>query len=241
MPYFGDDERYKALVNLKPMPKKVYEEFGRVDLDSAKAYFESKECDYMLIPSDEIPDTDNPDVRILKAGIRGIRFNYKEYKNIELPLIGVHEPYYLATALETLKDFPFGDPVIKKAVRIAGDYFSVKKTGNKPVSFEGHVWNSETAANIQETASKYANGPFVMIAGFTSGVDFDSFGELLFKDAFQILTYRLKNHEDALPAYDAGNMIRRINPNVTEASSLEEARELAGLLAGDKGVIIQIN
>ena len=241
MPYFGDDERYKGLVNLKPMPKKVYEEFGRVDLDSVKAYFESKECDYMLIPSDEIPDTDNPDVRILKAGIRGIRFNYKEYKNIELPFIGVHEPYYLAAAIRMLKDFPIGDPVIKKAVRIAGDYFSVRKASGKPLMFEGPVFDRESAENLTETVKKYGKGSFVMIAGFTSGVDFDSFGELLFKDAFQILTYRLKNHEDALPAYDVGNMIREINPNVTEASSLEEAVELATLLAGESGVIIQIN
>ncbi|MBR5943436.1 MAG: hypothetical protein IKZ94_00635, partial [Lachnospiraceae bacterium] len=155
--------------------------------------------------------------------------------------IGEHEPYYLANALEKLKYFPLGDPGIKKPVRLDGEYFGVRKASGKPLMFEGPVFDRESAENLKETVKKYANGSFVMIAGFTSGVDFDSFGELLFKDAFQILTYRLKNHEDALPAYDAGNMIRRINPNVTEASSLEEARELAGLLAGDKGVIIQIN
>ena len=88
---------------------------------------------------------------------------------------------------------------------------------------------------------KYGKGPVVIVAGFEESVDLKSLNEILFKDAFQILTFRLKNHENAIPAYELGNMIREINPNVTEASSLEEAQELAGLLAGDKGVVIRIN
>ena len=56
--------------------------------------------------------------------------------------------------------------------------------------------------------------------------------------ADQILTVTTPENPRALPAHELAQAVMRVNPNVTETASLEEAVEIARLLAAKDDVII---
>ena len=53
-----------------------------------------------------------------------------------------------------------------------------------------------------------------------------------------IFTVTSPNKERALPAFELAKQIREYNPNVTATDSVEEALEMARLMAGEDGVVL---
>ena len=56
--------------------------------------------------------------------------------------------------------------------------------------------------------------------------------------AEMIFTVTPPNKERAMPAFDLAKEISGYNPNVTAADSVEEALEMARLMAGEDGVVL---
>ena len=165
---------------------------------------------------------------------------YCQAKGCDVFLVGVNGES--DGVFECLKDYKFTEKQIAKAKTNTSDMYGIGKYSAKSKTIEGFVINPSQASELINALDKrHAGKPRVFVTGFVESVDYMSFSEELFKDAFQILTCKLPGHADSVSAYELACSLRDINPNVTEAGSQEEAMELASLLVSGKGIIVKIN
>lgn len=237
-----EEDRFSIMIKGRPMPQKDLEDMGLFDIEEAKTYLESKGCEVFIEAVNEEVACDNPMVSKLKSLKKGQKFDLGDYKDLEITSMGLHEAYYINEAINALKDSDISENKLKKALLKMVNPYGIRVIGKKPETLAAHVINKEQAAGLVETLDKFYEGrPRVLAVGFDSDINYMDFSEELFADAFQIMTCKLKNHVKALAAHDIAADLRDINPNITETDSPSEARELAGLLAGDKGIVVLIN
>ena len=74
--------------------------------------------------------------------------------------------------------------------------------------------------------------------GILRDKDYDRIIELTHRFAEQIITITPPENPRALSAIELAKEVARFHPSVTAAGSLEEAVEMARLLAGEDGVIL---
>ena len=89
-------------------------------------------------------------------------------------------------------------------------------------------------AKIQNT---YPNNPYIFIVGVMK----DGYEEIVKESALmaqQIITVTPFECRDALPALELAGEFGKLNPNITCASSMEEAIEIASILADKETVVV---
>jgi len=242
IPYWKNDEREQLRISGKMISKKAYEEMGYISFENAVRYCEEKECQIFLHCTNSKEKEEYPEISGLKTSSKKQTFNYRNYKGLEIQNIGANEPSYAAKAIEIAEDIEMGENRLKKAIFEADVFFGIKKVNNKPVIIETSVWNTEMAKEVVETVNRYyKDKKLVFTVGFTKDVQIDEISEILFEHAYQILTFHLPLHNDAVSAYELAMEIKDINGNVTETGSRMEAMELAKLLAAEESIIICIN
>ena len=183
------------------------------------------------------------------AQARGIRrspkkqvFSYRNYKNITIRLGGVYQidnAVLALTAAELLKQagFPIPEKALYQGFANAFWRGRFQVIGNEPCFIADGAHNWQGAVRLRETLQFYfTNRRIIYIIGVLRDKDQDKILQELCPLASQVLTIPTKG-ERGLSSYELAVKAKEYHDNVSALDSVQEAVELAYLLA-DKDTVI---
>ena len=196
--------------------------------------------------------TDRSCIVNVRRGGRNVerqRFDYKPaegpaLKDLEICLGGVFQTDNALLALETLrvlqdKGFVIKEEALRRGLRetVWPGRFSV--ICRKPLFVADGAHNEDAARKLAQSVEMYfTNRRIIYIMGMLRDKEYEKVINLTQGYADQIITVTPPENPRAMSAYDLAQEIARVHPRVTAADSLEEAVELARLLAAPEDVIL---
>ncbi len=111
--------------------------------------------------------------------------------------------------------------------------------GKKPLFVADGAHNEDGAAKLAESIQFYfTNRRIIYIMGILKDKETEKMIRSTCPYAEAVITVAAPGNPRAVPAYELAGEVRRYHGNVTAADSLEEAVEMARLLAGKDDVIL---
>lgn len=192
----------------------------------------------------EVSVADVSELKKVRYGLEKQRFDYKQWKNLEIGLAGQYQISNALLALKAVEALEAGGFVVtEKAVRQG-----LKETkwlgrftvlGKKPYFVVDGAHNADAAKKLAESIEFYfTNRRIIFIMGILRDKEYDKIIEQTHSFADQIITVTTPNSARTLTAYELATEVAKVHPNVTAVDSLEEAVEISYLLAGKEDVII---
>lgn len=185
----------------------------------------------------------------VKYGLLKQKFSYRDatgqkFADLEITLAGKHQIDNAALAVEVIgKLADCGYPVTEKQLRkglletVWPGRFQV--LSEKPYYIIDGAHNEDAAKKLAESIRFYfTNKRIIYIIGILRDKEYEKVIAETYAYADQIITITSPDNPRALNALDLAQTVREYHPNVTAAGSLEEAVEMAYLLAGKDDVII---
>ena len=197
--------------------------------------------DFSMVQKEEII---RKPVKAGSAVLRGQTFSFRDKKQIKLSLLGYFQPENAATALLVLEELKkqgvlLRDDGIRKGLEKAYWPGRFEVIGRNPVFITDGAHNPDAVAKLMATLDLYfTNRRIIYIMSVLKDKEYSTMLELSAKRAAAIITVTSPMRERALPALDLAMAIRPYNPNVTAVDSVEEAVEMALLMAGREDVIL---
>ncbi len=188
--------------------------------------------------------TDPQNIKNIRYGLAGQRFDYRDRKKLEILLAGNFQPENAALALDAIDALgKAGLSIPEKAV-----YQGLKEArwpgrftvaGKKPYFIIDGAHNEDAAKRLAESVEFYfTNKRIIYIMGVLKDKDYGKIIRLTAPLAEHIITVTPPENPRALPAYALAQEIAAVHPKVTAADSLEEAVEMSLLLAGKEDVVV---
>ena len=180
----------------------------------------------------------------IRYGIEKQRFDYKEWKKLEITLAGKFQINNAVLAIEAVralseKGFPVSETALRKGLREAVWLGRFSVIGKKPLFIVDGAHNEDAAQKLAESIEFYfTNKRIIYIMGMLKDKEYDKVIALTEKYADQIITVTPPENPRAMHAYELAQEIAKVHPNVTAVDSLEEAVEMSYLLAGKEDVIL---
>lgn len=188
---------------------------------------------------------DEQSARFWGGSRNGISFSYGRHGKMFLSLRGTYQLINAATALEALDClresfcFRISEEKIKETFRTLCWQGRFEQIAGKPEFFIDGAHNEAAATELAKTIEFYfTNRKIIYIMGVLKDKEYDKIIEKTYPYADSIITIKTPHNERALDACELAKCAARFHPNVTAADSLEEAVEMAYLMAGNDGVII---
>lgn len=184
------------------------------------------------------------DIKNIKYSLKKQSFDYKDYKKLEINLLGKWQPSNAAVAVEiAICMNECGYKISEKAIREGlinttwiGRFNIIN---NRPLFIMDGAHNPDAALKLRESIDIYLKDRrIIFIVGVLGDKEYDKVLGTVIPIGEQVITITPPNNKRALSAYDLAVKAREYNEHVTVASSIEEAVEMASLLAGDECVII---
>lgn len=185
----------------------------------------------------------------VKYGLEKQQFSYRDseghaYKNLEISLAGRHQVENAALAVEVIgKLLKCGYLLTEKALHKGlletewpGRFQVVSK---KPLFIMDGAHNEDAAKKLAESIRFYfTNKKIIYIMGILRDKEYEKVIAETYTYAEQIITVTPPDNPRALPALTLAQTVKVYHPRVTAVDSLEEAVEIAYLLADKDDVII---
>lgn len=175
----------------------------------------------------------------------GIKFTYKNHKQMKLSLRGLYQMGNAATAMEVLdclqKDFGYviSEERIKQTFAAVSWQGRFEQIAAKPDFYIDGAHNEAAAKSLAKTLEFYfTNRKIIYIMGVLKDKEYDKIIEATYPYADSIITVKTPKNPRAMDAYELAKEIAGYHNRVTAADSLEEAVEMAYLMAGNEGVIV---
>lgn len=171
------------------------------------------------------------------------RFTYGSYRDLEITLAGKYQVENAILALEVLdvlarKGLPLTERKLRKGFVEAAWPGRFQLLTEKPLIIADGAHNEAAAAKLAESLMFYfTNRRIVYIIGILRDKDHRKMIEKTHACAEHIITVTTPGSR-GMGAYELAREVREFHNSVTCADSIEEAVELAGLLAGKDGVIV---
>lgn len=188
---------------------------------------------------------DRNEEKLLSGTGRGLRFSYKGYKRMKLSLMGVYQMDNAAAALETIDclndagNFLLPEEKVRLAFEKVSWHARFEKIAGKPDFYIDGAHNEGAVGALVQTIEFYfTNKKIIYIMGVLKDKEYDRMIRLSCPYADSIITVKTPDNERALDAYELAKAAALYHKKVTAADSLEEAVEMAYLMAGEEGVII---
>ena len=186
---------------------------------------------------------DIQDIKKEKFELQKTTFTYKDNKKIEIALLGTYQTKNAALAwlvLEALSELGYvlkEDKIRKGFIKtIWPARFQV--IDRKPLFLVDGAHNAAAAKELRKSIQFYfTNKKIIYIIGVFRDKEYEQVIETTCDLAWNIITVAKKGSSRALPALELAQEVSKVNPMVTVADSVEEAVELAYLLA-DKDTVI---
>ena len=180
----------------------------------------------------------------VRSSLSGQKFSYGEYKDLQIQLLGTYQTENAMLAVEVVKalgecGFVISKEVLRRGLKEAKWRGRFSVIGRRPYFVVDGAHNEDAAKKLAESIAFYfTNKRIIYIIGILRDKEYEKIIELTAKYAEQIITVKTPNNPRAMDSYELANEVAKVHPSVTAASSLEEAVELAYLLAGKDDVII---
>ena len=212
---------------------------GRQDaavLDVIRRTAQEKECSFTV--------ADPERAEKVKYGILRQQFSYGGYKNLEITLAGKCQIENCITALEALKaleekGFPITEADLREGLKKTrwGGRFSV--IAKRPLFVIDGAHNEDAAKKLADSVRFYfTNRRIIYIMGVLKDKEYEKIIAETYLYADQIITLTPPDNPRALSAYELAVAAGEYHPSVTAAGSVEEAVEMAELLADRDDVIL---
>ena len=181
----------------------------------------------------------------VKYGVAKQYFSYDKYKNMEITMLGQFQIENAVVALEVLTVLGrLGYPVAEDKLRqgfLATQWrgrFDV--IGKKPLFIADGAHNEDASKKLAENIRFFfTNKRIIYIMGMLRDKEYDKVIRNTYEMAEHIITVTPPVRDRALHAYDLAQAVRQYHDSVTVADSVQEAVEIAYLLAGqDKECVI---
>lgn len=185
----------------------------------------------------------------VKYGLEKQKFSYTcqsgaVYADLEIRLSGKHQIENAALAVEVMDKLGLcGYPIAEKWLRkglaetVWPGRFQV--VGKRPLFILDGAHNEDAAKKLAESIRFYfTNNRIIYIMGILKDKEYEKVIAETCAYAEQIITVTPPDNARALPALTLARTVKEYHPHVTAAGSLEEAVEMAGLLAAKEDVII---
>lgn len=180
----------------------------------------------------------------VRYGVEKQRFDYREYKGVEIGLAGKCQIGNAVLAIEALrvlaeKGFPVKEQALKEGLKKTvwrGRFTVIAK---KPLFIVDGAHNEDAARKLAESVRFYfTNKKIIYIMGILKDKEYEKIIAETYAYAEQIITVTTPKNVRALPAYELAQAVKDYHPNVTAVDSLQEAVEMSYLLADKESVII---
>ncbi|MCM1056337.1 MAG: bifunctional folylpolyglutamate synthase/dihydrofolate synthase [Firmicutes bacterium] len=183
-------------------------------------------------------------ITAVKYGLEKQRFSYGGFSGLEILLAGKYQVENAALAVEALrllsgKGFPVREEKLRQGLRQTAWPGRFTIVGKKPWFVVDGAHNEDGAKRLAESVEFYfTNKRIIYIMGVLKDKEYEKMVGLTHRLADQIITVTPPDDSRALPAYELAQEIAKVHPGVTAVDSLEEAVEMARLLAGKEDVIV---
>lgn len=187
---------------------------------------------------------DNTQIKKTKFDLKKTIFSYRNLDKMEISLLGTYQVKNAVLALEVLEvlkelGIKFTDAKIREAMYRAVWPARFQMVDKKPYFLVDGAHNPQAAQELRDSIQFYfTNRKKIYIIGVFRDKEYDKVIETTCDLATHIITVAKKGNSRALPAYELAQEVVKVNPMVTVADSVEEAVELAYLLADKETVII---
>ncbi|MCH5280583.1 MAG: bifunctional folylpolyglutamate synthase/dihydrofolate synthase [Lachnospiraceae bacterium] len=183
--------------------------------------------------------------KVLSAGSKGIRFSYKGHKDIRLSLRGLYQAANGAAALEILDclqehfGYVLPDERIRKSLEQLTWPGRFEQIAKKPDFYIDGAHNEAAAKVLSQTIRFYfTNKKIIYIMGVLQDKEYQKIILETYIHADNIIAIKPPHNARAKDAYELAKEAALYHNRVTSADSLEEAVEMANLLAGRDGIIV---
>ncbi len=189
--------------------------------------------------------SEEPDPQKMRMNLKG-----GVYGKWHTPLLGIHQIYNTLTAVTAMQalrenhsEIAAGitDDVIRNGLECVKWPARLQILSRKPLTLIDGAHNPDAALRLKESLDILIPGrPKILIMGMLKDKDTDAVSEIMCKDAVAVLTVTPPENPRALRSPDLAKTVSAYNRNVTSLDSVEEAVEIAKMLAGqyDNSVII---
>ena len=184
------------------------------------------------------------EARHVRYGLEKQSFDYKGYKRLEIGLAGKYQIDNALLALEVLdalagKGFPLAEERLRRGMAETKWPGRFTILGKKPWFIADGAHNEDGARRLAQSLEQYFPGKRILyIMGVLQDKEYEKMIALTHSLADQIITVTPPENPRALPAYLLARELAGVRGKVTAADSLEEAVEMAYLLAGKEDVIV---
>lgn len=181
----------------------------------------------------------------IKYGVTKQHFSYDKYKNLEITMLGQFQIENAVVAVEVLMALAkLGYPVPEDKLRLGMSEtrwqgrFEV--IGKRPLFIADGAHNEDASLKLAQSIRFYfTNKRIIYIMGVLKDKEYDKVIRNTYELAEHIITVTPPVRERALHAYDLAQAVKEYHDSVTVADSVQEAVEIAYLLAGlDRDTVI---
>ena len=184
------------------------------------------------------------EIRNEKYDLQKTIFSYKDRKKLEITLLGTYQVKNAALALETADTlrnlgYRIEEEKVRKALRETKWNARFQVIAKKPLFLADGAHNAAAAKELRKSIEFYfTNRRIIYIIGVFRDKEYPQVIRETCDLAEHIITVAKKGNARALPSVELASEVAKVNPMVTAADSVEEAVELAYLLADKDTAII---
>ena len=181
----------------------------------------------------------------ISDGLEGQCFSYKQYEQLKLPLLGVHQQKNAAVVLETIEvlrkqGLPIDHAAVGKGFSETSwpARFEILSTQPYFIADGGH--NPQCAETVTENLLRYfPEKKRIIMLGVLADKDYMGLAGILNQAADGYVTVSPMNSR-ALPAKELAEKLKVFGKPVFAADSIENGIEKAQTLAGSEGVVCSV-
>ena len=181
----------------------------------------------------------------VRYGVTKQHFSYDKYKDVEISMLGKFQTENAVVALEIIMalgklGYPVAEDKLRQGfleTRWPGRFDVI---GKKPLFIADGAHNEDASKKLAESIRFYfTNKRIIYIMGMLRDKEYDKVIRNTYELAEHIITVTPPVGDRALHAYDLAQAVRQYHDSVTVADSVQEAVEIAYLLAAqDKECVI---
>lgn len=181
----------------------------------------------------------------IRYGMTKQRFTYDKYKDVEITLPGQFQTENAVVALEVIGalgrlGYPVPEDKLRQGMTQTRWPGRFEVIGKNPLFIADGAHNEDASVRLAQSIRFYfTNRKIIYIMGMLRDKEYDKVIRNTYELAEHIITVTPPVRERAMHAYDLAQAVRQYHNSVTVADSVQEAVELAYLLAAaDKDHII---
>ncbi len=182
---------------------------------TALHYFSEKKCDYIILP-----------------------VSYDNMGEVEQPTHNENQNMDMAVQILEQQGVELTEKRVSKAIQKCKCEGRFEILKSKPY-FIADGADNEVAVKILMAKLQYhfPDNPYIFIVGCLQG-EYQGIVRTSASLAQQIITITPPEIQNALPGIELAEEFSKLNPNITNASSIEEAVEIAGIFAEKTAVVV---